>query len=146
MALAVGSAVAAARSGDAAAFADAVTELGNADSEQLAVVLGTVMRDLLERSHPDGLDADDAEQVLLGCTRSAAGWYEPFDSGLLIQALTGALGITDPDQEPGAGGIAVVAHGILLIADQLRDLAEELAPVLGYALGELMRAQTMELP
>jgi hypothetical protein len=146
MALAVDAAVSAARAGDTAAFADAVAGLGGEDSEQLAVVLGTVLRDLLERSHPDGLDADDVHHLLRSCTRSAAGWYEPFDSSLLIQALTGALGITDPDESPHPDGMAVVAHGILLIADQLRVLAEELTPVLSNALRELMRAQTIELP
>jgi hypothetical protein len=40
----------------------------------------------------------------------------------------------------------VLAHGILLISDQLQVLGQQLPPVLNYALGELQRAQTMELP
>jgi hypothetical protein len=40
----------------------------------------------------------------------------------------------------------VLAHGILLISDQLHVLGQQLPPVLTYALGELQRAQTMELP
>lgn len=67
------------------------------------------------------------------------------DSDVLVVALTGALGISDPD-EPPPDGAAVVAHGLLLIADQLRLLGQELPPVLEGALAELMRAQTMELP
>jgi hypothetical protein len=145
MALAVDAAVSAARSGAAAAFADAIAELGRMDREQLAVLLGAVTRDLLERSHPDGLGAGDAEQVLLSCARSA-GWYEVLDADLLVVALTGALGVSDPEEAPPRDGAAVVAHGLLLIADQLRLLSQELPPVLASALAELMRAQTIELP
>jgi hypothetical protein len=145
MALSVDAAVSAARSGDAAAFADAVAGLGRVDREQLAVLLGAVARELLERSHPAGLDADDAGQVLDSCIRSAAGWYEELDSDVLLQALTGALGISDPDESPPPAA-AVMPHGLLLIADQLRILDAELPPVLDLALRELMRAQTVELP
>lgn len=146
MALAVDAAVAAARSGDAAAFAGATASLDRADPEQLAVVLGTVLRGLLEHSHPDGLGSDDAVHILGSCARSAVGWYEPFDPDTLLLALTGALGVTDPDESPPASGAAVVAHGILLIADQLRVLAGDLRPVLEDALRELRRAQTIEMP
>jgi hypothetical protein len=146
MALAVDAAVSAARSGDAGAFASAAAGLGRADPDQLAVVLGTVLRGLLERSHPDGLDSDDAVHILTSCTRSAAAWYEHLDTGALLLALTGALGVTDPDEAPHPDAAAVLIHGILLIADQLRVLAGDLGPVLDCGLRELMRAQTVELP
>jgi hypothetical protein len=146
MALAVDAAVSAAQSGDGAAFTDAIADLSRVDREQLAVLLGAAMRDLLERSHPDGLGSDDAGQVLQSCIQSAVSWYEPLDSELLILALTGALGMSDPDESPQLGGTAVVAHGLLLIADQLKIPAQELWPVLDRALHELMRAQTIELP
>jgi hypothetical protein len=146
MALAVGAAVSAAQSSDAAAFTEAMAELSRVDREQLAVLLGTVTRDLLERSHPDGLDSDDAGQVLQSCIQSAASWYELLDSELLLLALTGALGMSDPDESPQPDGTAVMAHGLLLIADQLQVLHQELRPVLERALHELMRAQTIELP
>ena len=104
MALAIDAAVSAARAGDAAAFTEATDDLGRMDREQIAVVLGAVTRELLERSHPDGLGSNDAEQVLASCIRSAASWYEPLDGDSLIQALTGTLGIHDPDESaPPAG-------------------------------------------
>lgn len=146
MALAVDAAVSAARAGDAAAFAEALDDLGRMDREQLAVVLGAVTRELLERSHPDGVGSDDAEQVLTSCLRSAASWYEALDGDSLIQALTGTLGIHDPDESAPPAGPAVVAHGLLLIADQLTTMGEDLPPVLDRALRELMRAQTVEFP
>jgi hypothetical protein len=146
MALAVDAAVSAAQAGDADAFAEAAAELGRLDREQLAVLLGTMTRDLLERAHPDGLDSEDAEQVLVSCARAAAGWYEPLDGDTLAWALTGALGIGDPADAPQLDGAAVVAHGLLLIADLLTGLAVRLPPVLEFALRELMRAQTVEMP
>lgn len=149
MALAVDDAVSAARAGDAAAFAAAADDLSRVEPEQLAVLLGTVTRDLLEHSHPDGLDSDDVEHVLRSTLKLAAGWYERLDGDALILALTGALGISadpGPDEPPRPGGAAVVAHGLLLIAEQLRVLARPLPPLLDAALRELMRAQTVELP
>jgi hypothetical protein len=145
MALAIDAAVSAAQPGDAAAFTEAIAGLDGVDSEQLAVVLGAVTRDLVERSHPGGLGADEAEQVLESCIRSAS-WYGPVDSDALIEALTGTLGVTVSEDSPRPDGRAVVTHGLLLIADQLRLLGQELPPVLDSALSELMRAQTIELP
>ena len=85
--MAVDAAVSAAQSGDAAAFNDATANLSRFDREQLAVLLGAITRDLLERSHPDGLDSEGAEQVLQSCIRSAACWYEGVDSDSLVGAL-----------------------------------------------------------
>jgi len=146
MAEAVDAAVTAARAGDPVAFGEALTGLSALDREQLAVLLGTVTRQLLERSHPDGLDSDDAQHVLSSTARRAVDWYEPLDGAALLEALIGALGVTDPDGTPGPDPDAVLAHGILLISDQLHVLGQQLSPVLNYALGELQRAQTMELP
>ena len=146
MAETVDAAVTAARAGDPVAFGEATAGLAALDREQLAVLLGTVMRELLERSHPDGLDSDDAQHVLTSTARRAVAWYEPLDGAALLEALIGALGVTDPDGAPQPDPDAVLAHGVLLIADQLHVLGQQLPPVLKYALGELQRAQTMELP
>jgi hypothetical protein len=146
MALAVDAAVTAAQSADGDGFADALGELRRVDHEQLVVLLGAVTRDLLERAHPDGLDADDAEQALTSCVRAAAPWYPEADPELVIRALSGALGIHDEDDAAGVAPLAVLAHGLLLIADQLTAGHERLAPLLDGALRELYRAQTVELP
>jgi hypothetical protein len=146
MALAIDAAVSAARDGNSEAFGDATAALALVDREQLLSVLGTITHDLLERSYPDGLDSDGAEEILQSCFASATGWYEPLDTDSLVGALTGALGISDPDDAPALDRTAVVAHGLLLIADRLTALDLAPAPVIDSALGELMRAQTVELP
>jgi hypothetical protein len=145
MARHVHAAVLAAQAGDAVAFADQLAAFERVDREQLAIFLGAVTRDLLERSHPDGLDSDDAEQLLASCLRSAR-WFEQLDRDTLTWALTGALGISDLSEFPGLNGQATFAHGLLLIADQLAALAQEPSSVLELALRELMRAQTIERP
>jgi hypothetical protein len=146
MALAIDAAVSGARAGDAVAFADASVELRHLDRGPVAVLLAALTRDVLERAHPDGLDSDDAEQALQSCIRSAVTWYSPLDSDALVRALTGALGVSEPDEEQAVDELAVLDHGLLLIADQLTSLGQALPPILDAALGELMRAQTVELP
>ena len=110
------------------------------------MLLGTVTRDLLERSHPNGLDSDDAEEVVRSTLAAAAPWFEPLDGNALILALTGALGVTDPDESKPSDRGPVLVHGLLLIADLLTVAALALPHVLDQALRELMRAQTIELP
>jgi hypothetical protein len=146
MVAAVNAALEAAQAGDPDDFAAAILALGRLDSSQVTVLLGAMVRDLLERSHPDGLDSDDAHEVLESCVRFAQAWYRELDADSAVQALIGALGVSDVDEMPGPDEMSVVAHGVLLIADQLAILAQDLAPVLDAALAELMRAQTVELP
>jgi hypothetical protein len=146
MAQAIDAAVTAAQAADADGFDEALTALYRVDNEQLLVLLGAVTRDLLERAHPDGLDADDAEQMLTSCVRAAGPWYPEVDPELVIRAMSGALGIHAEDDAPAAKPTAVLAHGLLLIADQLTVAGERLAPLLDGALRELHRSQTVELP
>ena len=109
------------------------------------MLLGTVTRDLLERGHPDGLDSDDAEQVVRSCVAAAA-WYPQLDPDAVVRALTDALGVSDPDEAVQVDGAALLTHGVLLIADLLTTFDQALPPVLDHGLRELMREQTMELP
>jgi hypothetical protein len=146
MSTAVTATVTAARHCDADAFAEATPALGRLDRSQLTVLLGAVTRDLLENSHPDGVDADDANEILRSCARFADGWYPDFDDEPAVHALIGALGVAEPEDAPRPDELLVVAHGVLLIADQLAAQARDLGPVLDAALAELMRAQTVELP
>jgi hypothetical protein len=145
MARAVDAAVAAARAGELDAFTEATAHLVRLDRGQLIVLLGAVVRDLLEQAHPDGLDSDDAEQALQSCLRSAQ-WYPQLDRDALIRALTGALGVSETEESADADEPAVLNHGLLLIADQLTTLGRTLPALLDAALRELMREQTVEMP
>jgi hypothetical protein len=146
MATAVTAAVTAARDSDAEAFTEATTALARLDRGQLTVLLGAVTRDLLESSHVDGVDVDAANEILRSCARFAVGWYPDFDDEPAVHALIGALGVAEPEDAPRPDELLVVAHGVLLIADQLAAQARDLGPVLDAALAELLRAQTVELP
>ncbi len=146
MAVAVDAAVTAAQAPSRELFDDAISALRRLDQEQVAVLLGAITRDLLERSHPNGLDSDDAEEVVRSCLVAVAPWYEPLDGNAVVLALTGALGVNDPDESTPPDRGPVLTHGLLLIADLLTVAATALAPVLDRALGELRRAQTIELP
>jgi hypothetical protein len=164
-------AVTAAVAGERETFDEAVAELAGLDAEQVRVLLGHVVRSLLEELHPDGLSADDIRDVLPRCVRAVIGWHPEVDAALLIVVLSNALGIGDPDDEPrDARPGDVTAHGVLLIADlvtaagpvipagtvtsagsvtSVGSAASAERPIDGYleaALAEIARAETIEMP
>ena len=63
----------------------------------------------------------------------------PGPARVMAQAVSAAVSAAQ-------SGDAVLAHGLLLIADQLTAAGQGLVPILDGALRELMRAQTVELP
>jgi len=140
MAVAIDAAVGAAGAGDGPAFEDALAQLAGVEPTPLAVVLGEIARSELERAYPDGLDADDAEQ-LIEAARVRFAWYPGFSPDALVDALTGTLGVSLPE---ASAHPATVANGLLLVAELLGG--RRLAPVLETALRELQRQQTVELP
>ena len=72
MARGIEAGIAAAREGDGEAFDEAMQDLAHVDREQVGTLLADITRALLERAHPDGLDSDDAEELLRRCVRTAA--------------------------------------------------------------------------
>lgn len=147
IARAVTATVGAARAADAETFADEAAALAGLDREQVGLVLGAVVRSLLEELHPDGLDGDDVRAVLEHCVRSAIGWLPGVDGGVLVVVLTGALGVHEPDSEPvvvPASQLAV--HAPLLVADLLTATGRPLHGYLDTAFAEILRAETMEMP
>ncbi|HEX3815174.1 MAG TPA: hypothetical protein VHX59_20255 [Mycobacteriales bacterium] len=128
-----------------ASFAEAAGTLALLDQSQVRIVLGDLVRMLLEERHPDGLSTDDIRDLLERCSRSAAPWFPAVDPNVLVVVLTGALGMQDPEAA-GAPPLAVAQHATLLIAD-LRAVAGR--PLQGYldsALAEIARAETIEMP
>src|SRR3954451_2457539 len=104
----IDAAVTASRAGDLAGFDEANRELARLDPEQTRTLLGETTRALVERSFPDGLDAEDAELLLQGAIRFGATWYPALDSDSLIRALTGSLGVSEPEDDVSISPRAVV--------------------------------------
>jgi hypothetical protein len=143
----VGEAVEAAGGQDLAAFERAAGELAGRNPEQVGLVLGAVVRMLLEESHPDGLDGEDVQAVLERCARSAAGWLPRLDVTVLALLLIGALGVHQSDEEaPAVDPSEMARHAPLLVADLLTVTGRPVADYLDAALTEIAITQTMELP
>lgn len=116
------------------------------DPERLAIVQGSVVRALLERLHPGGLSSADAQEAIQRCAKETAPWYRGLDPNLLVLVLMGALGAADPTEGPQPNHPAVAEHAALLIADLLTVADEPLDGYLSFALAEIERAETMEMP
>jgi hypothetical protein len=148
-------AVAAVTSTDVAAFDEAVARLAAAEPEQVRVVLGVVVRALLEDLHPDGVSGDDLLELIKSCARTSIGWYPGVDIEVLVVVLTGALGVHEPDQEPRQfSPLDVARHAPLFIAELLavgraRQAGRTGRPLSDYfadAYLEISRAELNELP
>ncbi|EME15267.1 hypothetical protein [Rhodococcus triatomae] len=140
-------AVAAAAAGDADAYAAAVDGLLTADADQVRSVHSAMVRELLEDTHADGLSGEAVQEVLERCARAAAVWLPTLDVGALAVVLTGSLGLTDYDEDTVRVGWPVVLRQALLVIADLLAVAQ--APVDGYlgrAIGEIARAETVEMP
>ncbi|WP_213454487.1 hypothetical protein [Rhizomonospora bruguierae] len=147
IAAAATAAVTAARDAEPDAYRTAGERLAALDQEQVNLVLGAVVRMLLEEQHPDGLDADDVQAVLDRCARAAAVWYPDLNATALMVLLVGALGVhPDNPAEVEVPEGAVVRHAPLLVADLLAATGAKLAPYLSAAFAEIARTETLELP
>lgn len=140
----VPAATAAANAGDAEGFAEAVGRLSTVDPARVAVVLGWAVRMLLEELHPDGMDGEDLRGVLTACTTAAGTWESGVDPEVLLVVLTGALGMSDPDEQPALPPEAVARNAVLLLAHLLGPRPP--ARYLDAAFAELQRAETIEMP
>jgi hypothetical protein len=146
-------AVAAARAGDVPAFDEAVGRLAAAEPEQVRVVLGVVVRSLLEDLHPDGVSGDDLLELIKSCARTSYAWYPGVDLGVLVVVLTGALGVHEPEQEPRQfTPLDVARHAPLFIAELLTTgrpdpaAPRPLKPYFDAAFLEISRSELNELP
>ncbi|TYB90915.1 hypothetical protein FXF53_30775 [Micromonospora sp. WP24] len=133
-------AVTAAQQRDVPAYDEAVARLATA--ERSGLVLGAVVRLLLEESHPDGVAGDDVRQVLERCARGAAQWYSGVDPHVLLVLLAGALGVYDPDGDDAPPDPPAIArHAPLLVADLAAGTGRSLDAYLAAAFAEIERAE-----
>lgn len=133
-------AVEAAKAQDSEAYEVATTRL--AAAERSGLVLGAVVRLLLEETHPDGLDGDDIRQVLARCVRSAAPWRPDVDPHVVLVLLAGALGVYDPGEDDfPPDPVAVARHAPLLVVDLLAGTARQVDAYLSAAFAEIERTE-----
>ncbi|MCO1596810.1 hypothetical protein M8C17_16770 [Micromonospora sp. RHAY321] len=133
-------AVEAAKAQDSEAYEVAVARL--AAAERSGLVLGAVVRLLLEETHPDGLDGDDVRQVLEQCVRAAAPWRPDVDPHVVLVLLAGALGVYDPgDDDSPPDSVALARHAPLLVADLLALTPRPFDAYLSAAFAEIERTE-----
>ena len=133
-------AVEAAQRHDEAALAAAADDLAALDPAQTGLVLGTLVRVLLENTHPDGLDGEAVRAVLERSVRSAAVWQPEIDPHVLLLLLAGALGVTEEgDDSPPPKPDVLARHAALLTADLLGP--RPAGPFVDAAFAEIERAQ-----
>ena len=112
-------AVEAANRRDVVPFEAAATTLSTTDGSGL--VLGSVVRLLLEEQNPDGLGADEVKTALLDCVTWASSWAADVDPHAVLVLLASALGVHDPDntEVPDPSPRELARHGALLTASLL---------------------------
>lgn len=141
-------ALTAAAAEDAAAFQQAAQRLAALDPEQVGLVLGAVVRTLLENSHAAGLTGDDMLDVVARCATANAGWFPALDADVLVVLLAGSLGIQTGDDEPRPiSPLEMSSHASLLIATLLGPApGRAFHAHLDAAFREIARSETVEMP
>lgn len=135
--------VRAAAARDAAALAEAAGRVERVDPEHVRLVLGHVVRALVERTHPDGVDADDLADLLRDVVRGAG---PHVDVAALVVVLSGAFGVhPDDDAAPAPPPPSEVAGSAAVLVAHLFD-GRDVDPLLDAALAEVARAETVEMP
>lgn len=144
---ATAAAIAAARDASPENFGTGVEELAELPFEQVTIVHAGVVRALLEDLHPDGLAGDDIHDVLTRLVGSASAWLPGLDVGALAAVLTGALGFTDTsDDAQKVGHVGYLRSAVLVMADLLAAADTVPDRYIRAAIGEIARAETVEMP
>lgn len=126
---------------------EAFGELADRPFEQVVAVQSGIVRDLLEMAHPDGLAGEDIQRVLERCVRSTVPWFPDLDVSALAEVLTGALGVADVDTGSQVSTPAsCVRAAIVVIVDLLRIAKIPAVVAIRNSVGEVARAETVEMP
>jgi hypothetical protein len=137
-------AVGAARTADADELRGSAADLEALDAAHVSVVLGAIIRMLLEEKHPDGVDGDDLRTVLDGCSGWALRWLPEVDPEVLLVIVAGALGV-HPEEADGIARpdpAAIALHAPLLVAHLLGPRSVDRYISSAYA--EIARSETMD--
>lgn len=147
IAVATDDAITAARAAARDAVAEAVEELVALPFEQVTIVHAGVVRALLEDLHPDGFSGEDIQSALTRVAGSTIAWLPDLDVAALAAVLTGSLGLTEMvDDALRIGPSDYLRSAVLVMADLLT--AADVAPdrYIRAAIGEIARAETIEMP
>ncbi|KAA0022404.1 hypothetical protein [Antrihabitans cavernicola] len=140
-------ALTAVRGTDSSALSDALDDLAKLPNPQVSGVHAGIVRELLETLHPDGLTSDDVHAVLERTARGAIGWLPHLDVSAVADVLTGALGVSDPDDEtPKRARTAYLQAAVLVIADLAATAHIPTTDYIKRAIAEIARAETVEMP
>ena len=136
-------ALAAVATRDPVAFEDSVDMLDRSDPARAGRVHAEMVRSLLEEVYSDGLTGENVQEVLAR-TVKGAGWLPNLDIAGFVEVLTGALGVTDVDEQSRSRPRP--AHALLVVADLLAVRRGKAETYVRHALAEIHRAQTIEMP
>ena len=128
---------------DPIAFDEAVELLDRSDAAKAGHVHAEIVRSLLEEVYSDGLTGENVQEVL-GRTVRGADWLPSLDIAGFVEVLTGALGVTDVDEQSRSRPRP--AHALLVVADLLAVRKAGAETYVRRALAEIQRAQTVEMP
>lgn len=128
---------------DPIAFDEAVELLDRSDAAKAGNVHAEMVRSLLEEVYSDGLTGENVQEVL-GRTVRGAEWLPSLDIAGFVEVLTGALGVTDVDEQSRSRPRP--AHALLVVADLLAVRKGKAETYVRHALAEIHRAQTIEMP
>ncbi|MDR6909636.1 hypothetical protein J2W54_002094 [Rhodococcus fascians] len=128
---------------DPIAFDEAVELLDRSDAAKAGNVHAEMVRSLLEEVYSDGLTGENVQEVL-GRTVRGADWLPSVDIAGFVKVLTGALGVTDVDEQSRSRPRP--AHALLVVADLLAVRRSRAETYVRRALAEIHRAQTVEMP
>ncbi|MBX5330464.1 hypothetical protein HQO82_17150 [Rhodococcus fascians] len=128
---------------DPIAFDEAVELLDRSDAAKAGNVHAEMVRSLLEEVYSDGLTGENVQEVL-GRTVRGADWLPSVDIAGFVEVLTGALGVTDVDEQSRSRPRP--AHALLVVADLLAIRRSRAETYVRRALAEIHRAQTVEMP
>lgn len=128
---------------DPIAFDEAVELLDRSDAAKAGNVHAEMVRSLLEEVYSDGLTGENVQEVL-GRTVRGADWLPSVDIAGFVEVLTGALGVTDVDEQSRSRPRP--AHALLVMADLLAIRRSRAETYVRRALAEIHRAQTVEMP
>jgi hypothetical protein len=135
------------QSGDPVAFQQSAWRLGALDRDQVGLVLGAVVRSLLEDLHPGGLSGDDIQDVLDRCLGTSAACFPAVDANVLLVLLAGSLGIHPDSEDPRpVSALEMSTHAPLLIASLVGTSGRSFTAYLDAAFAEIARSETVEMP